>query len=226
MMPSISARRLSSKWGFAGETRALSRYAAKVGLAGMMLPAELRMFLRANQVPVPLQEVDGRTHDQDALVITGVDVGVELDQNGHRSPVVASTMMIGAWGQVPVDVRQMIAGVVQPTHLRPGHRVCPPRAVQVQVRDEGHDRTPRREPVLTVPLGRVDRLPRDVAGHLDGQEVDPEAGVGAGVGTGGLEPVAGERKQAVSPVDRVARGADRQDRQRAGGGNGPRGREE
>ena len=121
-------------------------------------------------------------------------------QYGQRSPVLVSTITMGASRRRDHPTSVMGAAPVL-ARSRPGTW-----ASSIE---------PGREAVGRVPLRRVDRSARRVAGHGLGGEVHPQPGGGAGVRG---EPVVGERQQALRTGDRIAPGNGRCGRSGGTGG--------
>jgi hypothetical protein len=145
-------------------------------------------------------EVGERADDQQPLVVGGVGVGVELGPVRVAFP--------------GVRVEQHDRGVVlerERGDAQLGDPGVVPRDApvleteggdEVEAGDVGEGHRAGREPVVAVPLGGVDRLAEDVAGHRERGQVDAQAR-GRGVVRGG-EPVVREGQQAAERVGRVA----------------------
>ena len=159
-----------------------------------------------DQVAMSFGKVDRRTQEEDPLVGCGPRVHVEL---GPEWPALSRRRVDHqdrrVRFQVPADVGDLVPRVVRPADARSGHALRAPRPMQVEPRHEGQDLGPRREPVVAIPLGRVDRLTDDAARHLGQLEIDALPRRRGWVGA--CEVVVGERQQAERLIGLVARAA-------------------
>jgi hypothetical protein len=180
------------------------------------VPVRIPQVAQRHDVALPGGEVHGGPQDQRLPVGGHVPVGVQLRPERVTLPgrrVDDHDRCVGTL--VQVDVRDVVAVVEVAGLVDPGVADRPvggaPGLVQVQLRHVGQDRRTGGEPVVAVPLGRLDGLADAAAGaarqvhpvprHRHRVELDPQPRVGVRVGDG--ERVVGERQQAQRRVQRV-----------------------
>src|SRR5438270_692910 len=108
--------------------------------------------------------------------------------------------------RVTPDVGDVVAWIVGTTDACGRHVLRYPRLMQVESGHERKDLRTRREPVVPIPFGWVDRFPGDAPRHLEQLEVDAAPCRGGRVRR--CEQVVWERQQAESLVGLIARGAE------------------